>query len=252
MEDILEKVEHYWDGRSEGYCKVNIDELKSDKKYVWKNIIKINAPNVKERKLKVLDIGTGPGFFAIIMSSLGYEVTAIDYTQAMIEKAEQNAGIYKEHINFKRMDAHELEFKNDTFDLIVTRNLTWNLSNPEVAYKDWHRVLVPGGKLINFDANWYLHLYDKKKREEYEEDRNNVMKLGHEDHYTCTDIDEMENIARELPLSKIERPKWDINILSETGFTEIIVENNIGEKTWSDEEKINYGSTPMFMIVAQK
>lgn len=33
--------------------------------------------------MKILDVGTGPGFFAIIMSLAGHEVTAIDCTQAM-------------------------------------------------------------------------------------------------------------------------------------------------------------------------
>ena len=39
------------------------------------------------KKLHVLDIGTGPGFFAIILCELGYDVTAIDFTPAMLEEA---------------------------------------------------------------------------------------------------------------------------------------------------------------------
>mgnify|MGYP000370505004 CR=1 FL=1 len=45
-----------------------------------------------------------------------------------------------------------------------------------MAYKEWLRVLKKGGKLLNFDANWYGYLYDDKKREAYENDRKNVEK----------------------------------------------------------------------------
>lgn len=252
MAELLEKVEQYWDGRSDGYCEVNLQELHSFKRNAWIDLINEYAPKVSGRKLKVLDIGTGPGFFAIIMASCGYEVTAVDYTDAMLQKAKKNAGIYKNNIKFKRMDAHNLEFEDNTFDLIVTRNLTWNLQKPDEAYREWHRVLVEGGRLLNFDANWYLHLHDDKKRKDYEQDRLNTLKRGFEDHYTCTDVDAMEDIARNLPLSKICRPEWDAKELLSIGFKKIMIEMEIGDRVWDEVERVNYGSTPMFMIAGEK
>ena len=91
-------------------------------------------------------------------------MTAVDYTEEMLNKAKQNAGDLKDKIKFRRMDAHNLEFDEGQFDLIVTRNLTWNLKDPEKAYKSWYKVLRKGGKMINFDANWYLHLFDEEKK----------------------------------------------------------------------------------------
>lgn len=252
MKDFLFQNDKYWNDRADGYCKVNIEELKSDKKKEWINIIKSNMPKAKNQNIKVLDIGTGPGFFAILMASIGLDVTAIDYTEEMLNMAKINAGKYKDSIKFKRMDAHNLAFKDNQFDLIITRNLTWNLKDPIKAYKEWHRVLAEGGKMLNFDANWYNHLFYDEKRKEYENDRRNVESSKYEDHYTCTDIDAMEEIARNLPLSKIQRPSWDVEILENIGIKSIKVEENIGEIVWSEEEKLNYGSTPMFMIVTEK
>ncbi|MBV7276225.1 methyltransferase domain-containing protein [Clostridium sp. PL3] len=252
MEAVLEKVEQYWSKRSDGYCEVNLQELYSFKREAWTDLINEYAPKVSGRKLKVLDIGTGPGFFAIIMASCGYEVTAVDYTDAMLQKAKKNAGIYKNNINFKRMDAHDLEFEDNTFDLIVTRNLTWNLQKPSEAYREWHRVLAKGGRLLNFDANWYLHLHDSEKRKEYERDRENTLEKGFEDHYTCTDINAMEDIARNLPLSKICRPEWDAKELLSIGFKKVMMEMEIGNRVWDEVERVNYGSTPMFMIAGEK
>ena len=62
----------------------------------------------------------------------------------------------------------------------------------------------------------------------------------------------MEKIALQMPLSAIERPVWDRNILKEMGFESVSIDLNIWERVWSQEEKLNYHSTPMFMICAEK
>ncbi len=252
MQNILEKVENYWEGRAEGYSELNQSELNSYKVDVWKDLINSYKPDVIGRKLKVLDIGTGPGFFAITMASCGYDVTAVDYTDAMLYRAKKNAGIYRSSIHFHRMDAHHLDFEDNTFDLIVTRNLTWNLERPDEAYREWHRVLAPGGKLLNFDANWYLYLYDNEKRVQFEDDRDNTKNQGFNDHCYITNAHVMEEIARNLPLSRTMRPQWDSAVLLNIGFKKVLVEQDMGKRVWDEEEQINFASTPMFMIVAQK
>ena len=194
------------------------------------------------------------GCVDILVNNAGVSESTLftDYTEEMLNKAKQNAGDLKDKIKFRRMDAHNLEFDEGQFELIVTRNLTWNLKDPEKAYKSWYKVLRKGGKMINFDANWYLHLFDEEKRREYESDRKNVELSGMDDHYTCTDIDSMEDLARQVPLSKIQRPSWDRVVLDKIGFKNIKIDQNIWTKTWNEEEKLNYGSTPMFMIIGEK
>ena len=91
-----------------------------------------------------------------------------------------------------------------------------------------------------------------KKREEYEKDRQMVTEAGLEDHYTCTDIDTMEEIARQVPLSRIDRPRWDQKILQELGTARVSVDTEVWKQVWSDVEKVNYHSTPMFGIEAVK
>ena len=119
-------------------------------------------PNRAHEELYVLDIGTGPGFFAILLSEMGFCVTAVDLTPAMLDEARRNAGRLAEKIRFLEMNAEQLDFPDDSFDVIVSRNLTWNLPHPEKAYAEWSRVLRPGGLLLNFDANWYSYLFDSE------------------------------------------------------------------------------------------
>ena len=202
-DELLKNIEKYWTNRAEGYSQVNLEELAGEKWPVWLSVIEEHMPKVERKGIRILDIGTGPGFFSIILSRAGYQVTAIDYTEEMLKKAKNNAGILADKIEWYQMDAQALRFADNTFDMIVSRNVTWNLEHPDRAYYEWMRVLKPGGGLLNFDANWYHHLFDEEKRAAYEADRNKVSSLGMHDDYTCTDIEAMEAIARQVPLSHI-------------------------------------------------
>lgn len=161
MDKLLDEIESYWSTRTEGYSEVNEKELKGMQKKAWletlergffgkrsgKNEDSENNSVEKEvfeeefsekqhtdkykDHLRILDIGTGPGFFPMILAEAGYHVTAIDYTPGMLEKAAENAakfiGEKSRNIEFKRMDAQALEFEDESFDVIISRNLTWNL-----------------------------------------------------------------------------------------------------------------------------
>ncbi|MCT6867269.1 MAG: hypothetical protein M3Z63_04230, partial [Gilliamella apicola] len=61
-----------------------------------------------------------------------------------------------------------------------------------------------------------------------------------------------ERIAKLLPLSKEIRPEWDKNILQSIGYKNIHIENDISKVVWDEIEQINYHSTPMFLIAAEK
>ena len=43
-------------------------------------------PNRAPQEITVLDAGTGPGFFAVILAEASYKVTAIDAAPAMLQK----------------------------------------------------------------------------------------------------------------------------------------------------------------------
>ena len=250
--ELLDKIEEYWTGRAEGYSQVNQGELATEQREKWKKNLMSHLKGKKPEETKVLDIGTGPGFFAIILAEAGYQVTAVDYTEEMLKEAKQNAGKLAGKIHWQQMDAQNLTFESETFDVVVSRNLTWNLEKPEKAYGEWIRVLKKGGILLNYDANWYHHLFDQEKRRAYEKDRARVEELQLSDHYTCTDIDAMEEIAREVPLSRIARPTWDKQVLGQFSPNQVLVEEEVWKEVWSEEEKANYQSTPMFLIIVEK
>lgn len=58
----------------------------------------------------------------------------------------------------------------------------------------------------------------KKREWQYEKDRENVERSQLDDHYLCTDIDRMEEIAKKVPLSAKNRPGWDVEVLKRNWF----------------------------------
>ncbi|MBR6424888.1 MAG: class I SAM-dependent methyltransferase, partial [Oscillospiraceae bacterium] len=163
---ILDENRQYWTGRASGYSEVNRLELSTAQRQRWSDClhreIARQFPDCAPGSLRVLEVGTGPGFFAILLCELVYDVTAIDLTPAMLEEAKKNAGELAGEICWMEMNAEALDFADESFDVVVSRNLTWNLPHPGKAYAEWARVLKPGGLLLNFDANWYAYLFDDK------------------------------------------------------------------------------------------
>ena len=256
MNTLKEEIHAYWTQRAEGYSEYNQQEMADARRSMWKNkllsLLEENFPGKKPEELKVLDVGTGPGFFALLLAEAGYQVTAVDVTEEMLKEAKKNTGIFAEKITWKLSDAQKLELGDCEFDAVFSRNVTWNLENPGQAYEEWVRVLKPGGLLCNFDADWYGHLYDEEKRSGYEKDRQRVEEENMEDYYTGTDIERMEAIARQVPLSRQKRPQWDVEALKNAGLTEVSCDTEVWKQVWTEEEIANNGSTPIFLLSGKK
>ena len=252
MDRLKAEIVAYWDKRAPSYTEVIEKNLAGPWGGVWADYLTARFPEGAPEETRVLDIGTGPGFYAMILAARGYRVTAVDLSEKMLAEARHNAGALAEKIDFRKMDAQALDFSDASFDVIVTRNLTWNLQDPVKAYGEWHRVLRPGGVLLNFDANWYGYLADEDKKRGFLRDRENTRLRKVEDHEAYPDAPRMEEISRSLPMTGLDRPQWDMDTLLALGFSSVTADMDAGRAVWSEEEAVNYASTPGFMIRAVK
>lgn len=236
MSGQLDCIEDYWTQRAEGYSESVLDTIESGRSEHWLGIINKHLDGKKG--LRVLDVGCGPGFFPIILGREGHHVTAVDYTEAMLDEARENCRTRGIKAEFFRMDAQALDFEDASFDLVISRNLIWNLEDPEKAYHEWFRVLRDGGKLMLFDGNHYLHLYDK----EYAEAEKERSGPGEHPHIGNVDTNVMKEIAKTLPLSRERRPQWDVNLLIEMG-----VQNLSLETDGRDSFKVDVGGKTIYL-----
>ena len=254
--NLKNEIHDYWTNRARGYSEYNQQEMADARRTMWRDkllsLLGNQFPEKEPKEIKILDAGTGPGFFAILLAEAGYQVTAVDYTEEMLKEAQSNAGGLAECIVWKTGDAQALDVESNSFDAVVTRNVTWNLPRPDLAYKEWLRVLKPECVLYNFDADWYGHLYNEEKRSSYEKDRRQTEEQNVEDYYSGTDIEKMEEIARQIPLSRLERPKWDIETMQKAGFLDVSCDEEVWKEVWTEEEIINNSTSPIFLLTGRK
>lgn len=258
---LINAINGYWARRSESFSIHIQEQLDTQEKQRWKSVVcevldkVLNGKNPQQ--LHVCDLGCGPGFFSILTAEMGCHVSALDYCTSMLEQAKQNARRAKlpdGAITFYEADALHPPFHENTFDVLITRNLTWTLIDPTAAYRQWHRILKFGGVLINFDANWYSYLYNEaqnaQRLHDQQEQRLNYQNT--EGYATKQQCDECEQLALQLPLSRCMRPAWDKDVLSQLHFSKIQLDTNVYKRVWSPEEQAFYASSPQFMIVGVK
>ena len=104
--------------------------------------------NGPEKNLKILDIGTGTGFLALLLAEMGYNVTGADWAASKILQAKEKATSCNITVQFQVQDAEKLSLESNEFDAVVSRHVIWTLSDPYAAAREWVRVTKPGGKVI--------------------------------------------------------------------------------------------------------
>lgn len=247
---LEQRIETYWDGRADSYNEVVQREMACRKKQAWESLLRKYAGD--QDNLRVLDVGTGPGFFAILLSGLNYSVTAIDKCEEMLRQARKNALLAGKTIKFLKADAHDVALPDGSLDLIVSRNVTWLLPNPLEVYQKWHRLLKPTGKVLVFDANWHLHLSDPELQIEHDKYVELAMAKGYKHNTSPAQQQENEAIARKLPLTYEKRPLWDAQAFCHCGFQQVVIDENISPLVHDDIEQLLYTPSPMFAICASK
>lgn len=92
-----------------------------------------------------LEAGCGTGHWTAFLSELGYHLTAVDISDAMLEIAKTKQ---IKHTQFIKADIQKLPFDNEQFDLVISITMLEFVSNIEQAIQEMYRVLKPNGWLV--------------------------------------------------------------------------------------------------------
>lgn len=115
----------------------------------------INYSKIFNKKLKVVDIGTGSGAIAITLKKkLNAELTATDISNEALEVAKENALINNVQIDFKL--GNLLEPLNEKYDILVS-------NPPYIAYDEEIMEIVKNNEphLALYAANNGLYCYEE-------------------------------------------------------------------------------------------
>lgn len=228
MDDNLKStIRNGWDISAKGYTNVVSDDFREPLSREWTDLILFFAP-VKGR-MRILDVGTGPGVFATLMSKAGHDAVGIDVSDNMLEEARRNSSSVGAHPELLKMDSDSLDFPDCSFDMIVNRNVFWIMPDPMAVYKEWFRVLKPGGRLLYFDG---AH---PAREKDYDFKSYDLQHLGRieggkpvKTSVTKENYDAARGWKKDLPLSFVERPRWDLENAAKAGFVDIECEDFTG------------------------
>jgi len=118
----------------------------------------------------ILDIGCGSGRTTFPLNQMGYKVTGVDVTPAMIEIAKKVSFTKGADINFLLGDATNLKFEDNYFDGAIFANNGWvqipGKENRQKALDEIYRVLKPNSYFIltahqRYYSGRYLFLWIK-------------------------------------------------------------------------------------------
>jgi len=97
---------------------------------------------------RVLEVGVGTGINATLYPR-DCTVTGIDLSDSMLEKArERVARKGVTNVRLLEMDAADLKFADDSFDIVYAPYLISVVPDPVAVAREMHRVCRPGGKII--------------------------------------------------------------------------------------------------------
>lgn len=115
--------------------------------------------------LKILDLGTANGLFAIECARNGAFSVGLDFSKIALKNAKNFANISNMEIDAICSDCSILPFKSNSFDLILLVDLVehLNMALYEKTIKECYRVLKYGGRIALYTPN-KEHLIERLRK----------------------------------------------------------------------------------------
>lgn len=199
----------YWSRRAHEYSQLHMDSYISEKRMMFAKQVAMSMPVGEE--VIALDLGCGSGFMSMILLDAGCRVTSIDFSEDMLSCARENLKGKGYKAEFFCMRAQQLEFPDQSFDFVVSRNVTWMLEDVDAVYAEVMRVLKNGGVFLNLDANYGSCFNDADARGE----------TPTHPTQTLSQLRMRNDIAHDLAITLVDRPQWDMGCFWRLGASEI-------------------------------
>jgi ubiquinone/menaquinone biosynthesis C-methylase UbiE len=151
--NLRDEIRDYWSDRAATFDHDPGHKIADGaERAAWAALFRRHLGAAEGRKL--LDLASGTGEISLLCQELGFQVTGVDWSEPMLERARAKVSSAGAAIQFLQADAERTMLPDASQDVIVTRHLVWTLVDPEAAFAEWLRLLAPGGKLLVVDGDF--------------------------------------------------------------------------------------------------
>lgn len=110
---------------------------------------------IGDRRSRIADLGCGTGTLSVLLAELGHEVTGLDFSPAMIQRAREKSRTAGADATFVCADASAPPLPMSHFDVVLSRHVLWAMPVPAQALRNWAELLRPDGRIVLIEGRWH-------------------------------------------------------------------------------------------------
>jgi ubiquinone/menaquinone biosynthesis C-methylase UbiE len=220
---LRDEIREYWSARAATFdTQVGHEIFSEEERQAWRALFLRHLGPGDGRK--ALDLASGTGVISHLLYGLDFDVTGLDWSEAMLAQARAKAEKRGARIRFVMGDAERTLERPESYDVLVTRHLVWTLVDPKAAFREWHGLLKPGGTLLVVDGDFVSDSFARRLVRLIERllpgaassaHRPNAMREAH------------ERILSRVYFSKGARAGEVAALLREAGFAQITIDHDL-------------------------
>jgi 2-polyprenyl-3-methyl-5-hydroxy-6-metoxy-1,4-benzoquinol methylase len=147
MTDVHEKLRGFWDLDAETYDRSPTHSASDPvEAAAWRAAMARFLPPIGA---SLLDVGAGTGAMSLLAAEMGYRVTALDLSPAMLAHAQRKAG--ERGLPLEIVVGPATDPPPGPFDAVLERHVLWTTPDPPAALRAW-RAVAPTGRLVLFEG----------------------------------------------------------------------------------------------------
>lgn len=148
-----------------------------------------------DMKKKILEIGSVPGHFTVLLKKLGFNVRGVDIDPTRVKRFWDKYNVYVDKVDIER---ESLPFSSDSFDIVLFTEMLEHLRlDPLHALREVYRLLKSTGRIIFSTPNVTLvhrlrFLFGKSFQGNPVEEFKKLEWLGHMGHIRLYSLEEVK------------------------------------------------------------